>query len=139
MLISINVHLQIHIKQYTHFATIHPHFILFVWQVFQTIISWTITGTLYQGAHTLLIFTSFHFILWHFFVRLFPQPWTPDHVCDNWAEVIPVPHAAAECYCATWQCHVCVGNCSGFNRTGWTVLYLGLNCCYLVHISIDKK
>jgi len=59
-------------------------------------------------------------------VRIHPQPRTPDHVCDNWAEVIPVPDAAAECRCAMWERRVWVyhvGNCSGFNRTGRTVLY----------------
>jgi len=79
---------------------------------------------------------------WARSVRLLPQPRTPDHVCDNWDEVILVPDAAAECRCATWQCRVCVGNCSGFNRTGQTVIYLGLYCCYLflceVYINIDK-
>jgi len=69
-------------------------------------------------------------------VCLLQQPRIPDHVCDNWDEVIPVPEAAAECRCATWQRLVCVGNCSGFNRTGRTVLYISLNCCYYLFLCV---
>jgi len=73
-------------------------------------------------------------------ILLLPQPQTLYHVCDNWAKVIPVPDAAAECRCATWQRRRCVANCSGFNRTGRTVLFIGLNCWYLflcvVYINI---
>jgi len=45
--------------------------------------------------------------------------------------VTTVHDTAAEYRCATWHRHVCVGDCSGFNRTGPNVLYIGSNCCYL--------
>jgi len=53
-------------------------------------------------------------------VRLLPQPRTPDHVCDKWAEVIPVPDTAAECRCATWQRRVCVRR----SRTNCVYIYI---------------
>ena len=61
---------------------------------------------------------------WRGGVRLLQRSWTPDHGCHNWAEILPVPHAAAECDSAARQCRMCARNCAGVSRIGRSVLYL---------------